>query len=160
MRFRVIVRDFTREPPRVIAFATSLLMALAGDAAVLLYSKRRVPGIPLSWGEAMAAAVFAFVLFNLWYGVIPHQWITLADNEWKWRSDRLVSGPWGILEANRFLPITISYVVLRDFVVLAIYGAGLTLHVFHWSQWQNRGKKASAKAEVVQIGRASCRERV
>ena len=30
--------------------------------------------------------------------------------------------------------------VLRDFVVLAIYGAGLTLHVFHWVQWQNRGK--------------------
>src|SRR3546814_5497773 len=63
------------------------------------------------------------LLFNLWYGVVPHQWITLADNEWSWRSDRLVAGPWGILEANRFLPFTITYVVL-------------------------------------QIGRASCRERV
>ena len=41
----------------------------------------------------MLAAVFAFVLFNLWYGVIPHQWITLADNEWGWRSDRIVVGP-------------------------------------------------------------------
>ena len=130
----------------MIAFATALLMALAGNAAVVLYSKRRPVGAPLSWGEAMAAAIFAFVLFNLWYGVVPHQWITLADSEWKWRSDRLVSGPWGIFEANRFLPFTITYVVLRDLVVLAIYGAGLTLHVFHWAQWQDRAKP---KAEVV-----------
>lgn len=130
----------------MIAFATSLLIALAGNAAVLLYSKRRAPGASLSWGEAMAAAIFVFLLMNLWYGVVPHQWITLADSEWNWRSDRLVSGPWGIFEANRFLPFTISYVVLRDLVVLGIYGLALGLHVFHWAQWQDRAKP---KAEVV-----------
>ncbi len=130
----------------MIAFATSLLLALAGNVAVVLYSKRRPPGAPLSWGEAMAAAVFAWVIFNLWYGVVPHQWITLADNEWKWRSDRIVSGPWGVFEPNRFLPVTISYQVLRDLIVVAIYGAAMTLHVFHWVQWQNRSKP---KAEVV-----------
>ena len=130
----------------MIAFATSLLLALSGNAVVLLYSKRRAPGAPLSWGEAMAAAIFAWVIFNLWYGVVPHQWITLADNEWKWRSDRLVFGPWDVLRPNRFLPVTISYQVLRDLIVVAIYGAGLTLHVFHWVQWQNRSKP---KAEVV-----------
>lgn len=130
----------------MIAFATSLLLALAGNAAVLLYSKRRPVGAPLSWGEAMAAAVFAFVVFNLWYGVVPHQWITLADSEWNWRSDRLVYGPWDVLRPNRFLPMTIHYQVLRDIVVTLIYGVGLGLHVFHWAQWQNRAK---AKPEVV-----------
>jgi hypothetical protein len=130
----------------VIAFATSLLLALAGNAAVLLYSKRRKPGAPLSWGEAMAAAIFALLLFNLWYGVVPHQWITLADSEWNWRSDRLLLGPGNIFEPNRFLPFTITYVVLRDLIVLAIYGLGLTLHVFHWAQWQDRAK---AKPEIV-----------
>jgi hypothetical protein len=130
----------------VIAFATSLLIALAGNAAVLLYRKRRKPGAPLTWGEAMAAAIFVFLLFNLWYGVIPHQWITLADNEWKWRSDRLLYGPWDIFRPNRFLPVTITYVVLRDLIVLAIYGVALGLHVFHWAQWQDRAK---AKPEIV-----------
>jgi hypothetical protein len=130
----------------VIAFATSLVIALLGNAAVLLYSKRRAPGAPLSWGEAMAAATFAFVLFNMWYGVVPHQWITLADNEWGWRADKIVHGPAGILEPDRFAPFTITYVVLRDLIVLAIYGVGMALHVFHWVQWQNRGK---AKPEVV-----------
>src|SRR3546814_11033584 len=106
----------------VIAFLASLIFAIAGNIAVVMYSKRRAPGAPLSWGEAMVAATFAFLLFNLWYGVVPHQWITLADNEWSWRSDRLVAGPWGILEANRFLPFTITYVVPRDLIVVPLYG--------------------------------------
>ena len=130
----------------MIAFATSLLLALAGNAAVILYSRRRPVGAPLSWGEAMAAAVFAFVLFNFWYGVVPHQWITLADNEWGWRKDRIFFGPGDIFEPNRFVPFTITYEALRDLIVTVIYGAGLTLHVFHWVQWQNRAKP---KAEVV-----------
>jgi hypothetical protein len=133
----------------VIAFATSLLIALSGNAAVLLYSKRRVPGSPLSWGEAMAAAIFVFLIMNLWYGVVPHQWITLADSEWGWRSDRIVYGIGDIFKPEAlggFLPVTITYQVLRDLVVLAIYGAALTLHVFHFAHWQNRSK---VKAEIV-----------
>ncbi len=142
----------------MIAFATALLLALAGNAAVLLYSKRRAPGAPLSWGEAMAASVFAFVIFNLWYGVIPHQWITLADNEWGWRSDRILSGPWGLFEANRILPFTIDYQVLRDLVVLVLYGAGLTLHVFHWVQWQNRSKPKQEIVPTTTYGRPLVRK--
>ena len=130
----------------LVAFATAVIVALLGDLAVVRYSKRRAPGRYLTWGEAMAAAVFAFILFNLWYGVIPHQWITLADKEWGWRTDRLVYGPANIFEPNRFLPITINYQVIRDLVVVGIYGVALTLHVYHWAQWQNRAKP---KAEVV-----------
>jgi hypothetical protein len=70
----------------------------------------------------------------------------MADKEWGWRSDVVVVGPWNLLEPNRFLPITISKQVLRDLIVTLIYGAGLTLHVWHWAQWQDRAKP---KAEVV-----------
>jgi hypothetical protein len=130
----------------VIAFATSLLIALAMSGVTLAYAKRRPVGQPITWGEAMAASIWAFLMMMLWYGVIPHQWITLADTEWGWRADRLFHGPGAVFEPGRFVPFTITYVVLRDFIVLAIYGAGLTLHVWHWMQWQNRGK---ATAEVV-----------
>jgi hypothetical protein len=129
----------------VIAFATALIVALLLDLAVVLYSKRRAPGRYLTWGEAMLAAVYAFVLFNLWYGVIPHQWITLADKEWGWRSDVVVVGPFELLEPNRFVPFTITKEALRDLIVLLIYGVGLGLQIFHWVQWNERGKK---KAEV------------
>ncbi len=130
----------------MIALATAVIFAIAGDVAIYLYSKRRPVGQYLTWGEAMAAATFAFVMFNLWYGVVPHQWITLADNEWGWRADRILFGPFDLFEPNRFIPWVISYQVLRDLIVVLIYGAGLTLHVWHWAQWQNRAKP---KAEVV-----------
>ena len=130
----------------MIAFATSLVFALLGNIAVVVYSKRRAPGRYLTWGEAMLAATYAFVLFNLWYGVVPHQWITLADTEWGWRSDRILFGPFDLLEPNRFIPFTITYLALRDIVVTLIYGVGLGLHVFHWIQWNDRAKP---KAEVV-----------
>jgi hypothetical protein len=130
----------------VIAFATSVIVGLLGSVIIVQYSKRRAPGAYLSWGEGLAAATFAFFLFNLWYGIVPHQWITLADNEWGWRSDRILYGPYDVFEPNRFLPFTISYLTLRDLIVVAIYGAALTLHVWHWAQWQDRAKP---KAEVV-----------
>lgn len=142
----------------MIAFLASLIFAIAGNIAVVMYSKRRAPGAPLSWGEAMVAATFAFLLFNLWYGVVPHQWITLADNEWSWRSDRLVAGPWGILEANRFLPFTITYVVLRDLIVVAIYGVAMGLHVFHWAQWQDRAKAKPVIEPTTTYGRPLARK--
>jgi hypothetical protein len=143
----------------VIAFATAVIIALVLDLAVVLYSKRRAPGRYLTWAEAMAAATFAFVLFNLWYGVIPHQWITLADTEWGWRSDVIVVGPFNLLEPQRFIPFEISKQVLRDLIVVLIYGVGLTLQVFHWVQWQNRSKpKAEAEVPTTTYGRPLARK--
>ena len=142
----------------MIAFAASVIFALLGDIAIVMYSKRRAPGRYLTWGEAMLAAVFAFLMFNLWYGVVPHQWITLADNEWGWRSDRILFGPGDIFEPNRFLPITITYQALRDIVVTLIYGAGLTLHVFHWVQWNNRTKPKPEIVPTTTYGRPLARK--
>ena len=142
----------------MFAFATALLFAIAGDVAVIAYGRRRKPGQMLTWGEAMAAAVFAFILMMLWYGVVPHQWITLADTEWKWRADRIFYGPFDLFKPNRFVPFTIPYVALRDFVVLAIYGAGLTLHVFHWSHWQKRSKTKAVVVPTTAYGRPLARK--
>jgi hypothetical protein len=142
----------------VIAFAMSLIIAILGNVAIVAYSKRRAPGTPLSWGEAMIGATFVFLVMNLWYGVVPHQWITLADNEWNWRSDRLVAGPWGLFEANRFLPFTITYQVLRDIIVTLIYGVALGLHVWHFAQWQDRTKAKPVVVPTTTYGRPLARK--
>ena len=142
----------------MIAFAASLIFALLGNIAIVSYSKRRAPGRYHTWGEAMLAAVFAFLMFNLWYGVVPHQWITLADNEWGWRSDRIVSGPWGLFEANTIFPFTITYTVLRDIIVTVIYGAGLFFHVYHWVQWNNRSKPKTEVVPTTTYGRPLARK--
>jgi hypothetical protein len=142
----------------VIAFAASLIAALLGNVAIVLYSKRRAPGRYLTWGEAMLAATFAFLMFNLWYGVVPHQWITLADKEWGWRSDRILYGPFDLLQPNRFIPITISYQALRDIIVTLIYGLALGLHIYHWAQWQNRAKPKPEIVPTTTYGRPLARK--
>ena len=142
----------------MIAFATSLIIALVGNVAIVLYSRRRSPDRPLSWGEAMAAAVLIFFLMFWWYGVVPHQWLTLADNEWNWRADRILLGPGDIFEPNRFIPFTITYLVLRDLVAVGIYGLALGLHIFHWAHWQDRTKPKPVVVPTTQYGRPLARK--
>jgi hypothetical protein len=139
----------------VVAFLTSLIVALAGNAAVVLYSRRRQPGRYLSWGEAMAGATFAMFLFFWWYGVVPHLWLSLADNEWNWRPDRILVGPGGVLEV---LPFTLTYLVIRDLIAVGIYGVALALHVWHWAQWNDRTKARPAEVPASRYGRPLVRK--
>ena len=111
----------------MVAFICTLLVGYAGVAGVILYGRRRPVGAPLSWGEAMAAAMFAMFLLLWWYGVIPHQWLTWAEGELGWRSDRLLAEPTG----NQ--PLTVSYKTLADIIAVVIYGVGIALHIGLWA---------------------------
>ena len=136
----------------MVAFICTLLVGFGGVAAVLLFGKRRPVGAPLSWGEAMAAAVFAMFLLFWWYAVIPHQWLTWAGNELGWRTDKLLLEPTG----NQ--PLTVSYQVLRDIIAVVIYGLGLTLHIALWAVWNDRGKKKPAAVPASRYGRPLVRK--
>lgn len=124
----------------MVAFVTSSLIGVIGCAIVLWYARRRPQGQPLSWGEAMGAAFLAFFLILWWYAIIPHQWLTWADNELRWRSDTILMGPGDIFEPNRFIPFTITKQVVRDIIVVLIYVLGLGINIALWSVWQGRGK--------------------
>jgi hypothetical protein len=136
----------------LVAFICTLLVGFAGVAAVLLYGKRRPVGAPLSWGEAMAAAVIAMFLFLWWYGVIPHQWLTYAEGELKWRPDALLLEPTG----NQ--PLTISKKTLADIIAVVIYGVGLALHITLWAVWNDRGKKKPVELPASRYGRPLVRK--
>ena len=47
------------------------------------------------------------------YGMVPHLWLTWADNELKWRPDKLArTGPGGVLKpqkAGGWFPMTLNY---------------------------------------------------
>jgi hypothetical protein len=145
----------------VVAFATTTLLGLLGCLAVWRYGKRRPVGAPLTWGEAMAAASFAFLLFFWFYGVIPHYWLTWADNELNWRSDVYLAQAGQALFGQEWLswwPLDIPMLVLRDVIVSVIYGAGLGLHVMLWVVWQNRGKERPAVVPASRYGRPLVRK--
>jgi hypothetical protein len=136
----------------LVAVIATFLVGFAGVGAALIYGKRRPVGAPLSWGEAMAAAVFTFFMFLWWYGVIPHQWLTFAGSEWRWTADRLFIRPTPVQ------PLTVTYQTLRDIVAVLIYGVGIALQTVMWAVWNDRGKKAPAPVPASRYGRPLVRK--
>jgi len=147
------------------AFVLSWLIALVLTAGILEYARRRPIDAPLTWGEANLGAVYVFFLLFWIYGVVPHQWLTYADNELSWRVDRLLVGPeFGFTDGEGILtwilPFELTYLVVRDIIAVVIYGVALAGNVAMWSIWQNRGKVAPTEVEQSTFGRPLVREGV
>ena len=130
----------------MVALVLSFVIAVGGFGGIVAYGKRRPVGAPLSWGEAMAGAAAAFALMFWAYGVVPHQWLLYAENELRWRSDKILVGPQlpfsgdeGLFEY--FLPFTLSFENLSHLVAVGIYGLFLGMHVAGWAIWQDRAKQ-------------------
>jgi hypothetical protein len=135
----------------VVAFIASLLILVIFVLPIFPYAKRRPQGAPLTWGEAMAAATYSFFLMFWAYGVVPHLWLTWADNELKWRPDFLAYNALHLefLKPQEFggpFPMTITMQTIRDLIATLIYVAFLGGQIALWAVWQGRGAK---KAEVV-----------
>ena len=138
------------------AFLFSFFLTTAMALVAIPFGKRRPKGTPTTWGEAMAGAVYAFFVWFLAFGVVPHQFIVHADNELGWRKDKLLNGPFDILKAKvngGHFPFTISYEALRDIIVIVIhvYFIGLMIFLFVW--WQKRDEKAAKELETSSYGR-------
>lgn len=142
----------------MVAFIASILIAVGLLSLLIPFAKRRPVGSPLTWGEAMVAATYAFFLFFWVYGTVPHLWLTWADNELKWRPDTFLYqyADWtgGIFKpqaAGGWMPMTISMQTLRDLVAVGIYGVFLVGNVAVWAWWNNRGKRAETKAKEIPV---------
>ncbi|MCP3912503.1 MAG: hypothetical protein GY713_16280 [Actinomycetia bacterium] len=144
----------------MVAFVASIIITLIMTGGILWYMGRRPAGAPVTWGEAMLGATYVFFLMFWVYGVVPHQWLTLADNEWNWRPDRLLyefdlfgTRPLGFLkpEANGGnFPMSISHLHLRDIVAVLIYLVAITGNMKLITAWQARGDRQ--KVEVLASG--------
>ena len=139
----------------MVAFVTSVAVTLLLVAPIPWYANRRPVDARLTWGEAMAAAVYIFLIFFFAYGVVPHQFIQWADAELGWRKDKFFVGPFGVLEA---LPFVISYSALRDIVVVNIHVVFVAMQLYLWSYWQNRGRREPKPEPVSTYGRPLRRE--
>ncbi|HVM08071.1 MAG TPA: hypothetical protein VM345_06400 [Acidimicrobiales bacterium] len=154
----------------MVAFLASLIATAAMTGAIVWVGKRRKPGTPLTWGEAFVAGAWLFFLMFLIYGIVPHQFLTLADNDLAWRSDKIgiPIGPIGkafgdtenrifSAEGNVLFPegvplpngtFVITAQVLRDIIASGIYIVFLVAQIVMWLQWQKRGQKAAEKPEL------------
>ncbi len=116
---------------------------------------RRPLGTPVTWGEAMVASAYVFGLMLLAYGIVPHQWLTYADNELLWRPDKLLVGisSAGVVWGNDSKAlggtgrILINYQAIRDIVATVLYIVFLGGQMYLWSVWQKRGRKKPGDVE-------------
>ena len=140
----------------MVALVSALIILVVLCGLLVPMSKRRPVGTLLTWGEAMVASVWAFFLMFWAYGVIPHLWLTWADNELQWRPDNFLYGPGGIFKPQTqggWFPLTLTWQTVRDIVAVLIYVVFLGAQMALWAWWQNRGKraeKAEATAAVVE----------
>jgi hypothetical protein len=134
----------------MVALVFSTLVLLLGTAAVVAYGRRRPVDKGVTWGEAMVAATFVYLLMGLAYGIVPHQWLTFADNELGWRSDKIVFGPGDVIGR---LPFTITYQVIRDIIAAGIYIVFLGGQIALWAIWQGRGKVKQRELPTSSFGR-------
>jgi hypothetical protein len=133
----------------VVAFVLSCIVALVITGGIVAYSKRFPADASMTWGQAMLGSFIVFFLMFWVYGVVPHQWLVWADNELNWRVDKFFVGPGGILKHSRdggFMPLDITYVVLRDLIAVIIYTVALGANISLWSTWQKRGQDTAAAA--------------
>ena len=135
----------------MVALITAILVAAAMTVGVFWYARRRPVCQPFSWGQAMAGSAYVYFLLFLSYGVIPHQWLILAENELGWRADKLAYGPGNILQPIHLgghFPFDITFRTLSDSVAAVIYIVFLTAQIGIWRMWQNRGKRADKGGQV------------
>lgn len=130
----------------MVALMVSTLISALMVFGIRWYSKRRPKGTPTTWGETVFAATYVWCIFYLVFGIVPHQWLTLAENEWSWRADRIWDA-WGMITAKSqggWFPFEITYRVLSDSIAALFYIVFLGVMIKLWADWQNRGDGSKA----------------
>jgi hypothetical protein len=131
----------------VVSFIGSFTVAVILGLLPLAYSFKRPADAPLTWGEAMAAALY--VMFSFFWAnvIVAQQWLNLATSEWKWGPTQILLGPHNGLVHP---PFTITRSTLSDIILLLIYGFFLNLQIAVWIIWQTRGKRQKTESTVRQ----------
>jgi len=149
----------------VVAFIALVIVDVILVGIVFLVLKRRPKDAKLTWGEAFVGATFVWGIFLLSYAFVPHQFITMCDKDFGWRSDAfgIPTGPfytWPIINGRHNLwaggltffghgRILVNEQSVRDILATNIYVIFMTTHFKLWVKAQDKSEKG--KAEVVPV---------
>ena len=157
----------------MVAFFATVIVDVALVVGAMLYLRRRPKGTPLTWGEAFAGATYIFAIFYLSYAMVPHQFITMCDKDFGWRSDvfGIPTGPFhnlpGIRRHNLWANgitffgngrLMVNEQTVRDIIVTNIYGVAFVTHFKLWALAQRRGDKGAEVTPVSPYGRPLVRK--
>src|SRR5437588_7964631 len=143
-----------------LEFFVALFFLIAGTTLIFVVGRRRPPGTPLTWGEALIGATFVFGVMLIGYGVVPNEWLKWGDNGLLWRPDRIwfaVSTKWPVFFTGSNAAVEaaagrgrviVSFQALRDIIAATIYILMLFAQVWLWIAFQKRGSKPAATGEL------------
>ncbi len=135
----------------MVALVTSILFTLVMTGLIVVFAKRRPVDRTFTWGEAMLFSAYVFFVMFIAFGIVPHQWLTVAENEWSWTAEKLLFGPFDIVKpkaSGGWFPFTITYRTISDSIAAIIYIVFLGGMTGLWGMWQARGKEKKG-ADVV-----------
>ena len=157
----------------MVAFTAAVVVDVALILGALFFLRRRPRGTPLTWGEAFVGATYIFAIFYLSYAMVPHQFITMCDKDFGWRSDifGIPMGPFYALPGiHRHLlwakgitffghgRVKINEQSIRDIAVTQIYGIMFVTHFKIFGLMNKRGDKGAEVVPVSPYGRPLVRK--
>jgi len=146
---------FLRPAGRLIWFSLLLIVMMV---PIVIALRRPKPDKPTTWAQGMAGAVYVFWLFLLVYAIIPHEFITFADQYLLWGQNKyVIKSTTAIPFFTAFnWPFSIDMQAVRDVVVVGIYVVFFAANIALFVMWQNRKVKTEDDAEekTVVVGRS------
>ena len=154
----------------MVGFLVSLGITGAMLGLCAYVATRRPVGTPVTWGEALIAATFLFALMLMAYGVVPDQFLRLADGELRWRRDvfGIPTGPLPFKDHTLFADgisffgrgrIMIPKETIRDAIAAGFYVVFGLMQIAGWLMWQRRGRKVTTpELETSAFGRPLVRQ--
>lgn len=117
---------------------TGGLLILAGITLAFVYDRE------MTWARASIGALVFTTLMMILFGIIPNQWLTLAQSELEWTPQKnLITIPPGLVRGSE---INISYAAVKDMIsggyaVVAVGAVAVGMY-----QWQERQKRRATLA--------------
>jgi hypothetical protein len=145
---------FLRPAGRLIWFSLLTLLMLA---PIIVALRRPKSDKPTTWAQAMAGSVYVFGLLLLAYAVIPHEFITFADNYLQWGKDKYVIKSTTEIPflSGQNWPVSIDMQAIRDVMVVGIYVVFFAANIALFVLWQDRKTKTEDTEEKpVVVGRS------
>lgn len=123
-----------------------VLLMMAGVTLALVYDR------PMTWARAAIGGFLFVALLLILFGVVPNQWLTLAQAELEWTPTKLlVTVPPALVLQN---DVSVSFAAFKDMIAGGYAVVVLVVIIIVMIKWQDHQKeKASAKPKPTPVSK-------
>ncbi len=129
-----------------LIWTTVLFVVLLSPVVVAL--KRQKSKLKATWAQAMAGAVYVWVLMVLAYGSIPHEWLTFANGYLKWDESHFLLTSGQSIGPFNWLNLDVDKRAITDTVATLIYVVLAVANFKMFAAWQRRPEAPSVSTAV------------